>query len=95
MIEKSKKASFSDIESQILATEIINLRSAIEKMTVSDTVLLSQSDQLKYQIAALSEGIMELERRLNNLESHKRMLLALHVGTVVALALLWFFGVLN
>lgn len=98
MTEKSRGRSFTDIESQILAIEIDKLRSAIEKMTINDTAITSQSDQLKYQIAALSEAIMDLEHRLVNLESHKAWVwpLALHVSAVVIiLAVLWFFGVLT
>lgn len=95
MTEKSGNRGFSDIESQILAIEIDKLRSAIEKMTINDTAITSQSDQLKYQIAALSEATMELDRRLNNLESHNSWAvpLALHLAAVfVILAVLWFFG---
>lgn len=98
MTEKSGNRGFSDIESQILAIEIDKLRSAIEKMTINDTAITSQSDQLKYQIAALSEASIELDRRLNNLESHNSWAvpLALHLAAVIViLAVLWFAGVLT
>ena len=93
-----KNRGFDDIESQMLAAEIINLRSAIEKMTVSDTVLVSQSDQLKYQVASLAEAMSEIETRLKHLE-HDNLLPWLIVVQIVSVAaiftILWFTGVWN
>lgn len=96
MTEKSGNRGFSDIESQILAIEIDKLRSAIEKMTVSDTVLVSQSDQLKYQVASLAEAMSEIEVRLKHLEQDNLLpwLIAIQiVGVAAIFTILWFTGV--
>jgi hypothetical protein len=97
-MDKRDRPPFSELESQLLATEIVNLRSAIEKMTVNDTAMTSQTDQLKYQIAALSEATMELERRLNSLERHRGwvIVLGLQIVTVIVIvSLWWWWGVWN
>lgn len=95
-MDKRDKPLFAELESQLLATEIVNLRSAIEKMTINDTAIVSQSDQLKYQTAALSEAMIELERRLAYVERYRSLLvliLAQTMSVVVILTVLWMVGV--
>ena len=97
-MDKRDKPPFSEVESQLLAMEIVNLRSAIEKMTVNDTAITSQTDQIKYQIASQSEALMELERRLTSLESHKGwvIMMGLQIASVIVIvSLWWWWGVWN
>lgn len=85
-------------ESLEILSELQEVRSAIQKMAVVDTVAVNQFDQLKYQIASQSEALIELERRLIALESHKSWVwpLGLHVtAMVIILAVLWYIGVLT
>lgn len=94
-MDKRDKPLFAELESQLLATEIVNLRSAIEKMTINDTAIVSQSDQLKYQTAALSEAMIELERRLTALEHRKGWpiyLLGQLITTGLGLLVWWWWG---
>lgn len=98
MSEKKGRETFVGVESLEILSELQEVRSAIEKMAQIETVMVSQSDNLKYQIAALSEALIEVERRLTALESHKGWVLplALQVGTVVSiLVILWIAGVLT
>jgi hypothetical protein len=49
--------------------EVNNVRSAIEKLTVSQ-ISAHDLDGLKLQVASLSEALQELEKRVSLLEQH-------------------------
>ncbi len=70
--------------------EIINLRSAVEKLTMTQANI-HEIDNLKFQVASLSEAMQELEPRLTVLENHDNILTWLFrviaaVGTALLIA---------
>jgi len=52
-----------------LYTELANIKSGLEKLAISGAKD-GQLDQLKYQIASLSEAVSEIEHRIRQLERY-------------------------
>lgn len=96
MTEKPTNKNELGIETQVILGKIYELTSAIEKLTVEDTKTVSQSDQLKYQVAGLAEAMHELEVRIGQVERHRHwvsLVGVLVVTVIVVLATLWLLGV--
>lgn len=77
-----------------LERELSQMRSAIEKLAGSE-LKLHELENLKLQVASLSEGLQELEKRLDILEQHDNVstwLFRFVAGVGTALLIAWLGG---
>jgi len=68
---------------------LVDLRRGVELMAQQTVVRQSEFEQLKYQVAAFSEGMNELESRVTKLEKHNSTIswVSRQVGTVLLVVL--------
>jgi|SRR5688572_15371240 len=58
----------------IIELAILDLKRAIELMATQTMVKQNELEQIKYQVASLAEGQVELEKRIEKLESKSTLI---------------------